>query len=75
MVSDNDSSVAAAIPLVTLIAREAVAKKMRAGWMMKEDHTIFDYLDQSPKNDRQVARVITHWTTGSGPEANSLNLV
>jgi hypothetical protein len=34
----------------------------RAGWLMKAVHTIFDYLDSNPKNDRQVARVVANWT-------------
>ena len=33
----------------------------RAGWLCKAIHTIFDYLDASPKNDRQVARAYSNW--------------
>ena len=33
----------------------------RAGWFVKAIHTIFDYLDNNAKNDRQVARAYANW--------------
>ena len=38
----------------------------RAGWLAKAIHTIFDYLDNNPKNDRQVARAYSNWRVSDG---------
>ena len=39
---------------------------LRAGWMMKAVHTIFDYLDHNAKSDRQVARSYANWRDDGG---------
>jgi hypothetical protein len=33
----------------------------RAGWLMRTVHTIYDYLTDQPKNDRQIGRALSGW--------------
>ena len=40
----------------------------RAGWFVKAIHTIFDYLDNNAKNDRQVARAYANWKVTNDDE-------
>ena len=44
----------------------------RAGWVMTAVHTIFDYLDFSSDNDRQVARHLSRLGGGRPPSLEAL---
>jgi hypothetical protein len=44
---------------------------LRAGWIMKAVHTVFDYVGYNKNHDRKVARSLAMWRVGSSDDGHN----